>query len=522
MNLPDITQQDIDAAFAGTADGEPVPDETQYLPFPLEILPEPIRLFIESASDGIGCDPAYVALPVLAVLAAAVGNTRRIELKPGWREPVIVWTVVVGESGTSKSPAFGAALEPVRDLQTRAMAEYTDKLKEYDRERLYYERDLADWKKGKSNGEPPAEPERPAPDRQVTDDATIEALAGLLQDQPHGILLARDELSGWIGSFDRYARGNGDAPRWLEMFQGRSITVDRRGGGMTHVPRASVSVTGGIQPGVMREDLTRKYFENGLAARLLVAMPPRRAKRWSKAGIDPRAVDGYRKVVEGLYDLDTVYVDSCMNAEPEIIPLSEDGEAAWSRFYNEHNEEQVRLSGDLAAMWSKLEGYVPRLALLIHSVREVIGDPALRNPKRVDAASIDAAVMLVRWFGREARRVYAVLREPDGRREQRQLIEKIRGNGGSMTVRELRRSSSLTTEDAEVALEELHRMEAGRWVHDNPGPRGGRAPRRFVLLNTTATTATAITPDSDAREEVSAVAVTAVPKSHNGADRSGA
>lgn len=76
------------------------------------------------------------------------------------------------------------------------MAEYGDAL-------LRYERDLNEWKRSKASGDPPQKPEEPTADRCWCDDPTVEALAVLLVNQWRGLLMVRDELSGWIGGFDR-------------------------------------------------------------------------------------------------------------------------------------------------------------------------------------------------------------------------------------------------------------------------------------------------------------------------------
>src|SRR5262249_4622581 len=51
--------------------------------FPVDALPDPIRDFVDAGARAIGCDPSYLALPLLTVVAAAIGNTRRLELKRG-------------------------------------------------------------------------------------------------------------------------------------------------------------------------------------------------------------------------------------------------------------------------------------------------------------------------------------------------------------------------------------------------------------------------------------------------------
>ena len=57
--------------------------------------------------------------------------------------------------------------------------------------------------------------------------------------------------------------------------------------------------------------------------------------------------------------------------------VSKEAKEVWVRFYNEHADEQVEMKGDLAAAWSKLEGYAARFALLIHLIRSVSDDPNL-------------------------------------------------------------------------------------------------------------------------------------------------
>lgn len=114
------------------------------------------------------------------------------------------------------------------------------------------------WKRDQnSTDDPPAKPDPPQAEHFVVSDTTVEALAPILQANPRGLLLARDELAGWIGSFDRYAGKGGagaDSANWLSMFNAESIIVDRKTGvpRTIHVSQAAVCVTGGIQPGILQ------------------------------------------------------------------------------------------------------------------------------------------------------------------------------------------------------------------------------------------------------------------------------
>ena len=310
-------------------------------PFPVDALPEPVRGFVGAGAAAIRCDPSFVALPLLAALAGAVGNTRRIELKRGWNEPAILWTAIVGDSGTMKSPALELALRSVRKRQGKALALHTERLADFQKAVLRYERDLGEWKREKDGGDPPEKPDELIGERCWCDDPTIEALAVLLLNQPRGLLMVRDELAGWIGSFDRYCQGKGgDVARWLEMHGGRPMVVDRKTGSpkTLYVPRAAMSVAGAIQPEVLRRCLGEQYRENGLAARLLLAWPPRRAKQWTEADIAPEAEAEIAALLDRLFEL-RPEGDGDGDPDPVLVKLTPEARREWVRFYNEHAQE---------------------------------------------------------------------------------------------------------------------------------------------------------------------------------------
>lgn len=133
-----------------------------YRSFPIAVLPEPIRTFVIKGAQAIGCDQSYVALPLLSALASAIGNTRRIQLKRGWTEPAIIWTAIVGDSGTMKTPAFRLAMKPLRDVQAAALKDHAQATANHERAKIAYERELLQWKR-KGEGDPPEKPEEPQP-----------------------------------------------------------------------------------------------------------------------------------------------------------------------------------------------------------------------------------------------------------------------------------------------------------------------------------------------------------------------
>ncbi len=485
---PATMREEIEALAGAVEPWRPADAEDHaYRLFPVDKLPDPIRGFVDAGARAIGCDPSYLTLPLLTAVAAAIGNTRRLELKRGWSAPPILWGAIVGESGTAKTPAFKLVMRPIRERQRKALDRYMEAMKEFEIEFARWEKDYAAWKRSKNaTGDPPSRPDPPQAVRFVVSDTTVEALAPILLANPRGLLLARDELAGWIGSFDRYAakgKGGADAANWLSMFNAESIIVDRKTGipRTIHVPQAAVCVSGGIQPVILQRALSIEHRESGLAARLLLTCPPRKAKQWTEADIDPGAEAELVRLFDQLYELAGTVSDDG-DARPVLVRLSSDAKTAWKAYYNAHNVEQADLTGDMAAAWSKLEEYAARLALVIHFVRWAANDPNLADADIVDAAGMNAGIALAKWFKHEALRVYAMLDESDTERDERRLLDWIGRKGGPVTAREVQQGCRWLKDPgaAETALDELAKTGRGSWQNSPPTTKGGRPARVFV------------------------------------------
>lgn len=453
-----------------------------YQPFPTDLLPYSLARFVGEASAAIGCDDSFVALPLLVGLAIAIGTTRRIRLKFDWLEFPVIWAVIVASSGQRKSPGFDAALRPLHDMHGQRVKEHHVAIAQYKRELLEYKAALAQYKQSGGAGDAPEEPVKPTLKRLIVNDTTIEALASILEENPRGVGVVRDELSGWLASFNQYRAGKGaDASQWLELHRGGVLIVDRKTAERRtiYVPRAAASLGGTIQPGIIQRGYGREQFDSGMVARTLFAMPPARQRKWTDQHVEPHTRDRLAEIYAKLVELD---YDA--SGKPIDLPLSREAQDRFIRFVNEHGEEQAKLGDErLEAAWSKLEGYAARLALVIHLVRQAVGDSSLADPYRVDAASVNAGITLARWFGQEARRVYSDMGRSDEDRRHLRLLELIQRKGGRISARELARCCHAYSAKgaAEQALSELVELKLGEWQLPPPGPTGGRPQKYFVL-----------------------------------------
>ena len=447
--------------------GQPPPPLGPYEPFPNQALPAPLAAFVDETACAIGCDQAFVALPVLAVVAAAIGATRQIHVKDDWYEPCIFWTAVVAPTGTHKTPAYLAAIAPLVKIQKEHVSEFG--------------RDFADWNASKK--EDKTSP--PLRKQILVDDTTIEGLKAVLADNPRGVLLAKEELRGWFSSFTRYRgnRASSDISDWLPMHRGshmisNRVTGDKR---FLFVPRAFVSITGGIQPRILALAMTQEFLDAGLGARMLMAMPPRRPKVWTDLEVHPDTKARYETLLRALSRI-TSPKDESGQSTPHTLHLSREAKAVWVAFYNEFGQVQWTADEELAGAYAKLEAFALRFALLHHVVGHQGGQETDLRP--IGEHSMRMGVLLCRWFISEVHRIYSMLGESDAERECRRLLEMLRHRGGEITPKKLHLSNKRRYPNvlaAEEALADLVKAGLGEWRTRGPGPRGGRPSKVFCL-----------------------------------------
>lgn len=427
-------------------------------------------------------DEAMLAPLALAAMSSAVGNARSIALHASWREPAVLWSVVVAPSGSGKSPALELITRPAERRDAEALREHREATKQHASEMALHERAMRAWERGSGKGNlaatPATAPEAPVCERYLTNDVTLEGLAAMLAASPRGLLLACDEMAAWFGSFGRYAangRAAGEASRWLPMHRAGSLRVDRRTAPPLHVERASLNIAGLIQTGVLASALTGTDYDSGLVARLLLSMPPTPTHRWRPGGISP--------MVERLYGLELAE-DEHGAPMPQALSLDEQAGQLWAEYYNGLNQDMAGQDERARAMLAKLEGAAARLALVVHLGRVAGGEEAPDNV--IDGESMRRGIALAKWFRREGERVYLRLTEGDDDREARQLLDLVRRKGGSVSGRELVQSSRAfrTVKDAEAALSRLVDAGHGVWVtppQRGPGAQGSplRATRRL-------------------------------------------
>jgi hypothetical protein len=452
-------------------------------PFPMVALPPVLRRFVQEAAEALGVAPECVATTVLGTCAAAIGNTCRIRLKKSWTEPCVIWAITLMESGSLKSPAYHAAVEPLHAMQRLWVEQYEQAQKDFRKAKALYEAEAVGWKQtdGYRGESAPSEPLEPKPVDLFAHDTTVEALVGLLANNPRGVALTRDELSGFFSSFGAYKGGRGgDEAAYLEFYNAKPWKVNRAGGRRLYAHHTALSIYGTCQPAVFRNliGLTghgANQVENGLASRFLIAAPESRPQRW----VDDKAFDPqpYHHLVAKLASI-PMSQDADGRHQPADIDLSPEAAARFHPFVTEHGAYTETIENAPTRFhYRKLAGYAARLALIFY-LCDAVTEPSA-GPRVVQERHVLAGIAVVRWYGREAWRVYggdASAADWD----QRELLDAIRARGGVIALSDMRRLRRQYSDPraAELALQDLARAGYGVLAMESTA---GRPALRFRL-----------------------------------------
>lgn len=431
-------------------------------PFPTHILPAVLGEFVREAAAATYTDEAAVALPALATIAGAVGNSRRLKLKHRWYEPAVIWCGLVGHSGTRKSPAAELTVSYLEKWEGEQEQWYEQECAAYEVDAARYDAAFKKWK-SKGEGEPPQKPEKPRLARIVVSDSTVESLGQQFAANPRGLLLYRDELSGFLGGMDRYKNsGRSDESTYLAMHGARKLQVDRVTREGVRVQNAALSVFGSVCPEVLAAELTPMRFASGLAARFLLAQPPARLVKWSEADLSPSTDEALQQAYDRLLSLQPA------QDGPIAMRLSGEGKELWVRYHDELCRGILENDNPrLKAAWSKLLGYCARFALLFALVRWA-DSLEEESPEEVSADDMRRAIALTRWFTRETDRVYGCLWESHERQSLDELVNLLREHyDGRATIRDLMRGPKRRqwkdAEACETALRALVDADLARW-----------------------------------------------------------
>ncbi|MEL7392864.1 MAG: DUF3987 domain-containing protein [Pseudomonadota bacterium] len=435
--------------------------------------------------------PDYVAFGFLTHAAGLIGNLIKVrpsaKRSPNWVSPTALWTALVGPPSSGKTPALQPFKTIIGEIEQNFEDEYRPKIREREsvaevakiKERVWRQETRNAIKKGETPDERPKDsippPKINVPIVRVMD-ITIEKLADVLNENPNGVLVYREELYGFFINMGRYSNGN-DQPMWLELHDGGTVIVDRKNREeRLKITNALVSILGGIQPD--RLDEVVGGADDGLFARFIYVAPDIPLLNDTEIDID------YGSLKYALKEL-RMAPKQAENETDEFNYLFDFSDDAADEFF-EFRKRIRTLAGareGLMAGWvGKAPGLVARLTTVLFLLDWVLMHPGQRYPKHLPLEYARRAIRLwEEYLLPMTERAFAGHLLPKHYRAARRILLEAKESGTSViNEREFKRklkSEGLFENHKKGECPFLLLRDAG-WLLDEFSRQGGSKGRR--------------------------------------------
>ncbi len=492
---------------------DPQPVKYELPPVPTmgaDMLPEPFRDWVEDIANRVGCPTDFVAVGAMVSLAIVVGC--RVGIRPkrhdDWTVTPNLWGAVVGRPGVLKTPALVEAQRPLNRLVAERRDRHAANVAEHEKLTMVLALQVKAAKKAleaaiRAKKDPAiiaqlasevqgiVMPKAPIAKRYVTTDPTIEALGELLRDNPNGVGLTVDELTGWLARLERPDRA-GDRPFYLSGWNGSgSYDVDRIGRGHVHIPNMCLSILGSIQPDPLRKMLryvaSGKGGDDGLITRFQLLVWPdvpsnwRNVDRWPDTAAKNRAFD----IFDNLDQANGEDIGATPGEGPNDPPFVRFDDDAQTIFDEWRERLELRIRGGesmhplMESHLSKYRSLMPSLALLFHLVEWADG----RARGGVGAGPTRLAVRWCEHLESHAMRVYSSLSDVD-LGPPLALAERIMAGQlpGRFTPRDVYRRgwANLGRDETESAIA---RLEELGWMQTREAATTGQGGRPTMIVH---------------------------------------
>jgi hypothetical protein len=464
--------------------------------FPVDCLPQWKGQWVTSEAEATQTPPDLPAMLALSIAGAGIAKRVRVEVRPGWQEPVNICCVTALPVGDRKSQDFRDAMAPVIEAERQERLRMAPLIAKAKAEHRVWEKRLKhlEDKAAKAEGQ---EKEKlmkdlkdaaceehiiPTEPKFFCDDVTPEKLTGLLEAQGGRMLVASAE-----GTIIEIIKGRySDSPNFDVFLKGHAGDPLRSG----RISRAdeeedqpALSLALAVQPDVIRgmaEHATMKA--RGLLARILFSIPV------SKVGsrkIRPLAVpeviaNRYRDNMLALWQFQ----------ETVVMKFSREADKALEEF-ERWLEPLLSPTGELSylAGWAnKLAGAIARIAAILQAAGAVGENRAIEG--EIDLEVVRNAIKIGKeYLLPHAKAAFQVMGADEALEDAKRVVHSLKSpkfrekvkteKGGIVSQRDIHAhvfGGSRRTEEVERVVELLEKYGYLRPIQEQARHGRGRNP----------------------------------------------
>ena len=413
----------------------PLPDLPQVPELSMSVLPDAFRDWIDDASDRARFRPDFAAATAMVCLGSVIGRKLGIRLKRAddWTEYANLWGAIVGQPSSLKSPAIREASRPLKQLQARAdelhAAERADTEARQEAWRLRREARKKVAAKALSKdpdgeihlGDDPM-PEPSLAKAYWTANCNSASLGVLLQENPNGLLIERDEISSLLVGLENEQNADLRGLLLSGWSGSESYRFDRIARGTLTLPRYALSVMGGIQPGPLsryvRSAFTGERADGLLQRFQMVVWPDQQSFEYVDRAPNLKA----REAAAAVFERVDTLPENSSEASPAFINLNDEAQEAFVSWFTQfmQSQRQASQSSPLAAHFGKFPALLGKLCLILHCADEP-------DAERVSLRTIEKALAWLDYLEPHAQRVYHAAEHPETQAAELLLARLKRG-----------------------------------------------------------------------------------------------
>jgi hypothetical protein len=451
--------------------------------FPLDVFSNEMQALIERNARGAGVTHAHVAVPLIGIVSGLIGMSCRVKVSSSWHSPLTCWTILVGISGTGKTPGINVTRRALKLIERLGQPEENKRRRDHETRKAAAKAVCDKWKEAvedaiHNNKTPPdmpqaaVDPGKYIAARMFVADSTIERLAELLRARSQGLILVRDELAALFMNMSRYSGGQ-DNEFWLEAWNGDHFNVERKNSGSLSIDHLLIGMVGGMQPDKLVASF--KGDQDGQYARVLFAWPEE--PQWGGINNDAAEVDD--KILKILLRADDLAEFEDDQLEPYSLPLDKAAAETFAAFAHFAHQERKVLEGRERDWAAKMTAHVLRLAgTLTYMEWGLTTNP---RPVSINVRTMQAAITLVRdYFWPHARACLRQIGLTERHANARRVLRWIKGaHKQEVSREEVRREGLGKTLDADQTQAVINSLCDAGWLRPVTTMTPGRARHRW-------------------------------------------
>jgi len=401
-------------------------------------LPIDLYEWMSKHAERLSVPPELIIVPFLSTVGAIIGRTKCIHMKQNddHVEYANLWGMIISPPGYRKSHCLSLSTtilntfedndknEKIKLFEKFSIKEkvvkkkikilekeYFDKIENPDANADSIENDITNLANEIAKLKAELQNNRPALKQLVVHSATVEKIINIIEQNPNGILVVRDEIFNLINTFKKQGHET-DRAFFLEGWNGNNpYSYDTVSRGRQYISNLCVTIIGGTQPSKLAEiirDIKSNKDNDGFLQRFQLMVYPNKlvGEYFVDKPTPVESDDKIKKFLKTLYKISSFNIDNnTKNFVPKTIHLSTDAYKIYSNYFAKIQKEACQAKCEtFASHLGKYHTLLSGLSLILFVINNHFHEPI---HDKVQVNIIEMAIKWVELFKAHAQKIYS-------------------------------------------------------------------------------------------------------------------